>query len=76
MSKYFDMAKELSRRDGARVLQDCIPFAEETPTLDPREHEWIEKLVGRKLSNEEAQWELRAATVDAAVRYWAEGKVN
>jgi hypothetical protein len=76
MSKFFDIAKELSRRDGARKLEDAIPYVDDMPTLHPDELRWVERMVGRTLTNDEAQMELRAASIDAAVRYWADGRVN
>jgi hypothetical protein len=41
------------------------PFAE-SPALHPDEHAWIEQLVGRALTNEEAQALLREAKLTAS----------
>ena len=59
-----------------RPLEDSIPDPEDWPTLAPAEHEWVETMVGHKLTNEEAQQAIRLASVEAAVRYWANGKVD
>lgn len=40
------------------------------PQLDPREHAEIERLAGRRLSNDEAQALLHEATIFAAFEFW------
>ena len=44
------------------------------PLLHPEEHAAVEKIVGRKLSNDEAQMLLREATIAGAFDRWMEGK--
>ena len=59
-----------------RHLKDAIPDNDDWPMLAPAEHQWVERMVGRHLTNEEAQSAIRAASVEAAVRYWSDGKVD
>ena len=41
------------------------------PALNLSELEWIEKMTGRKLTNDEAQEILHSATLDAALEFWS-----
>jgi hypothetical protein len=41
------------------------------PTLNLSELEWAEKLLGRKLTNDEAQELIHKATLEAASEFWS-----
>ena len=46
------------------------------PLLHLEERAWVEKIVGRKLSDQEAQILLRQARVAASVNRWLEERVK
>ena len=47
---------------------------DELPLLAPVEHEWIERMYGMKLTNDQAQILLHAAAMQAAFNNWVEGR--
>ena len=49
-------------------------IAEDLPKLDPEEHRFVEQLMGRTLTNEEAQILLYTATLKAAFETWLQGR--
>lgn len=59
---YFELAKGITRSH--------VATADDMPVLNPEEHAFVERAVGRTLTNEEAQIALRAATLYAAFEHW------
>jgi len=49
-----------------------MPIVNELPILNPDELHAVEQIVGRKLTNEEAQLLLREATIIGAFDRWME----
>jgi hypothetical protein len=81
-TNWFDLAKsiirgELVSGEWAKEFIDTNggPPAD-LPLLHPAEHAWVERMVGRKLTNEEAQDAIRGASIAASLNYWVDGKVN
>jgi hypothetical protein len=67
----FELACGLTRKHAKMLEENNF---EPLPELNPAEHAFVEKYMGMKLTNEEAQLALRSATLEAAFEHWSSGK--
>jgi hypothetical protein len=70
----FELACGFSRKEAERIMKHHEEALAELPTLNPEEHAFVEKYMGMRLTNEEAQLALRSATLEAAFEHWSSGK--
>jgi hypothetical protein len=72
-SPWFDLAKSIIRGEVV-VLDAGEPM--DMPPLHPAEHAWVERMCGRRMTNEEAQVAIREASIAASLNYYVDGRVN